>query len=93
MTLSVKPCKFFSQLSKGKHTYFSAGNTYRSGNGINPTTTDQREYHSYLEVEIKVTKDIDPRKSPLLCVYQLQEALESGGEDVRVGVSLCLLYV
>ncbi len=53
------------------------------------TTTDQREYHSYVEVEIKMKKANSPRKSTLLCIYQQPEALEIGGEDVRVGVSLC----
>jgi hypothetical protein len=54
------------------------------------TTTNQREYHSYLEVEVKAAKAIGP-KSLLVCVLQLQEALESGGEDVGVGVSLCVV--
>jgi hypothetical protein len=57
------------------------------------TTTNQREYHSYLEVQVKMKKATGPRKSPLLCIYQLQEALESFGEDVGVGVSLCVVYV
>jgi hypothetical protein len=57
------------------------------------TTTNQREYQSYLEVEIKMKKANSPRKSTLLCSYPLQEALESGGEDVGVGLSLCIVYV
>jgi hypothetical protein len=57
------------------------------------TTTSQREYHSYLEVEIKVKKATGPRKSLLVCMLQLQEAIESGVEDVGVGVSLCVVYV
>ena len=44
------------------------------------TTANQKEYHSYLEVEIKMKKAIGPRKSLFVCMLQLQEAIESGGE-------------
>jgi hypothetical protein len=40
------------------------------------TTANQKEYHSYLEVEIKMKKANGPRKSLLLCMLQLQEAIE-----------------